>query len=74
MEHSSLKDMVTKCTGRVPIYIHPSFYRSLKLRYPVDVEGISRNGRVTTEVGTGSLRQAVGIITPEDFQPVVDSE
>ena len=48
MEHYSLKDMSTKCTGRVPIYVHPSFYRSLKLRYPLDVGGISRDGRVTS--------------------------
>ena len=36
--------------------------------------GISRDSRVTSELGTGSLRQAVGILTPEDFQPVVDTE
>ena len=59
---------------RVPIYVHLSFYRSLKLRYPMDVGGISRNGRVTNELGTGSLRQAMGILTPEDFRPVVNTE
>ena len=51
-----------------------SFYRSLKLRYPMDVGGITRDDRVSTELGTGSLRQAVGILTPKDFRPVVDSE
>ena len=50
------------------------FYRSLKLRYPLDVGRISRDGRVTPELGTGSLHQAVGILTPEDFRSVVDSE
>ena len=74
MEHPSLKNMSTKCTDRVLIYVHLSFYRSQKLRYPLDVGGISRDGRVTSELGTGSLRQAVGILTPEDFRPVVDSE
>ena len=74
MEHKSLNVVATKCTGRVPIYAHPSFYRSLKLRYPVDVGGITRNVRVSTELGTGSLRQAVGILIPEDFRPVVASE
>ena len=72
MEHLSLNVISTKCTDRVPIYVHPCFYRSLKLRYPLDVGGIFRNGRVTTELGTGSLRQAVGMLTPEDFRPVVD--
>ena len=74
MEPPSLKKMSTKCTGRVPVYVHPSFYRPLKLRYPLDVGRISRDGRVTSELGTSSLHQVIGILTPEDFRPVVDSE
>ena len=46
------------CTGWVSIYVLPFFYRSLKLRYPLDVRGVSREGRITTELGTGSLRHA----------------
>ena len=69
LEHPSLKKMLSFCSGRVPIYVHPCFYRSLKLKYPLDVGGISRDSRVTTELGTGSLRQAVGILTL-----IVDSE
>ena len=69
LEHSSLKKCITFCSGRV----HPSLYRSLKLRFPIDVGGITRDNRVTTELGTGSLRQAVGILTPKDFRPVVDT-
>ena len=72
--NTMLKKMLPYCAGRVPILVHPSFYRSLKLRYPMDVGGITRDDRVNTELGTGSLRQAVGILTPKDFRPVVDSE
>ena len=43
LEHSSLKKMLPFCSGRVPILVHPSFYRSLKLRYPMDVGGITRD-------------------------------
>ena len=74
MRHDSLNDISAKCTGRVPIYVHPTFYRSLKLRFPFDVGGISRSGRVTPELCTGSLRQAVGILTPKDFRLVVANE
>ena len=74
MGHDSLNEIAAKCTGRVPIYVHPTFYRSLKLRFPYDVGGISRSGRVTPELCTGSLRQAVGILTPKDFRPIVDTE
>ena len=69
-----LKKMLPFCAGRVPILVHPSFYRSLKLGYPMDVGGITRDDRVSTELGTGSLRQALGILTPKDFRPVVDTE
>ena len=74
LEHSSLKKILPFCSGRVPILVHPSFYRSLKLRYPMDVGGITRDDRVSSELGTGSLRQAVGILTPKDFRPIVDTE
>ena len=74
IEHFLLNKMLHQCTSRVPIYVHPSFYRSLKLRYPMDVGGISRDDRVTIELGTGSLHQVVGILISEDFGPVVDTE
>ena len=74
LRHQSLKKLLPFCLDRVPILVHPSFYRSLKLRYPVDVGGITRDDRVSTELGTGSLRQTVGILTPKDFRPVIDTE
>ena len=74
MGHPSHKDLLNKCTGRDPIYVHPCFYRSLKLRFPFDVGGISWDGRESTDLCTGSLRQAVGILTPKDFRPIVDTE
>ena len=45
-----------------------------KLWYPMDVGGISKDDRVTYELGSGSLRQAVGILTPGDFRPVINTE
>ena len=60
LEHPSLIKMSSFCSGRVPIYVHPSFYRALKLKYPKDVGEISRDGRVTTELGTGYLRHPGG--------------
>ena len=74
VKNTMLKKMLPFCSGRVLILVHPSFYRSLKLRDPMDVGGISRDDRVSTELGTGSLRQAVGILTPKDFRPIVASE
>ena len=74
LEHLWLKKMMSYCSGRVSIYVHPSFYRFLKLKYLLDVGRISREGLVSTELGNDSLRQTIGILTPNDFRPVVDSE
>ena len=74
LEHPSLNVMLSKCIGRVPIYVQPGFYRFLKLSSSMDVRGISRDSRVTNELGSGSLRQAVGIPTPEAFWPIVYTE
>ena len=74
LEHPFLKKCIPYCSGRVPILVHPSLYRSLKLKFPIDVGRITRDNRVRTELGTGSLRQAVGILTPKFFRPVVDDE
>ena len=62
--YPSLKKM-SYGAGRVPIYVYPSFYRALKVRFPMDVGGVSRDV---------SLGQAVGILTPEDFRTIVDTE
>ena len=70
LEHSLLKRCLNFCAGRVPILVH----LSLKVRFPLDVGGVSRDSRVTTELDTGSLRQAVGILIPRDFRPIVDTE
>ena len=56
--------MTPSCWSRVPIYVHPSFYRALKLKYRLDVGEISRDGQVSIELRTCSLRQAVGILNP----------
>ena len=73
LEHPSLKK-ITSFARWVPVHVHSSFYRALKLKYPLDVGDVSRDSRVTTELGTGSLKYAAGILTPEDFRAVVDSE
>ena len=46
LEQSFLKKCITFCSGRVPILVHPSLYRSLKLRFLIDVGGITRDNRV----------------------------
>ena len=67
MEPLSLKKALSFCSAQALVYVHPSFYRALKLKYPLDVEGVSRDGRVTTELGTSSLRHAISILAPEDY-------
>ena len=67
LEHPSLKKITSFFAGQVPVYVYPSFYRTLKLKYPLDVRGLSRDGWVTTELGTNSLRYVISILTPQGF-------
>ena len=46
---------ISHCAGRVSVYVHPSLYRALKLVPSQDVSRITVDGRLTTELGTGSL-------------------
>ena len=36
--------MLQFCAERVPVYVHPSFYKALKLACSLDVGGASRDG------------------------------
>lgn len=67
-----LKKLAHFCAGRVPVVLHPSVYRAAKLTFPMDVGGIVPEGRMTTELGTGSLGHSVGVLSPADFRPVCE--
>lgn len=54
-----LKKLLRFYADRVPVLIQPYLYRALKLAYPMDVGGIALNGRMTSEMVTGSLGQSV---------------
>ena len=40
----------------------------------MDFSGIMRDGRVTNELGIGSLGQAIFILRHKEFENVIDSE
>lgn len=64
-------DNVTKlqqfCSGRFPLLVHPSLYRALKQTFPLDIGGLSPDGTIKSEMGTGSMGEAVGVLTPAMF-------
>ena len=69
---SFLKDDLTSCkglVGRVPVVLHPSLYRALKLTFPRDVGGLAHDGAINNEMATGSMSQTVGVLTPAMFSP-----
>ena len=69
VEHSrdEFKNLNRECTGRTAIYMHPSFYRFLKLTYPSMVGGIMRDGQLTNELVSGNLGHTFATLTREDF-------
>ena len=74
MEHPFLRKMAYYCLGRVLICVYFSLYRAIKSQFPLDVGGLSRDGQVTTYLGTETLAHAVSILTPEDFKTIVATE
>ena len=67
-EDTFLNSQAARCRDRVPIYVHPSFYRALKLTYPYDVGGLVRDGRFTKEHSRGIMSRSVGVLSAADFQ------
>lgn len=57
---------------KLPVLLHPSLYKALKLTYPMYVGVIVLDGRFTSEMGTGSIGQIVLVLIPADFCPVCE--
>ena len=69
---SYFKDDLHSCKGlveRVPVVLHSSLYRAVKLTYPRDIRGLAHDGVITNEMATGSMNQTVGVLTPAKFSP-----
>ena len=69
---SYIKDDLISWKGlvwRVPVVLHPSLYRALKLTYPQNVGGLAHDGVITNEMAAGSMSQTVGILSPVMFSP-----
>ena len=64
---TDLKKSKQNCLGRVPMLLHPSLYRALKLTFPRDVGGVSQDGSISTEMGVDPMGPAVGVLTPHMF-------
>ena len=67
------KEINREVSGRTAIYMHPSFYRFLKLAYPSMVGGIMRNGLLTNDLASGNLGHTFSKLTREDFGLEADS-
>ena len=55
---SYFKDDLHSCkglAGRVPVVLHSSLYRAVKLTYPQDIGGLAHDGVITNEMATGSM-------------------
>ena len=51
-DHISCKDLV----GRIPVVLHPSLYKAVKLTYLRDIGGLTQDGAISNEMATGSIR------------------
>ena len=65
--HPDLKKLRICCSGRVPVFMHPSLYRAAKLTFPRDVGGVSQDGTISNEMGVDPMGPAIGVLTPGMF-------
>ena len=64
-DHHSCKGLI----GRVPVVLHSSLYRAVKLTFLRDIGGLAHDGAITNEMATGSMSQTVNVLTPAMFSP-----
>ena len=69
----SLEPMQKKCRGRIPILVHPTLYRAIKLTFPLDVGRLALNKNLTDYMRSGDMGPSVTSIGPEHFRAIDDT-
>lgn len=66
MYYEQIMELKQFHSGMLPIFVHPSLYRALKLMlmFPGDIGSLSLEGAIKTE-----MRPLVGVLTPAMFNP-----
>lgn len=57
------------CSMRAPVFVHSFLYRALKLTYLWDIGSIPQDDSIKTNMGQGSMEEAVGLLSTTIFQP-----
>lgn len=63
----NIKKLNQFCSRRPPLFVYSSLYRALKLTFLFQIGGLSLDDTIKSEIGYGSIRQAVDVLTPAAF-------
>lgn len=55
------------CSRRIPIFIHPSLYRTVRLTFPRDIGRMSQDESIKNEMSQISMEQVIGDLIPGMF-------
>lgn len=55
IESPRLTKLSKHCSGRAHFFLHPTLYRDVNLTFPTNIGGIVKDGRITSDMGPGSL-------------------
>lgn len=61
-DDANVKRLHQYCSDRVPLFVHPSQYRALKLTFPWDIDNISPDGTIKRDMGQNSMGPAVSVL------------
>ena len=48
-------EVMNYVSKRVPLYVHPSLYRALKITFQQDIGGLAQDNTITKEMGFGLI-------------------
>lgn len=58
--------MSKHCSRRASVLLQSTLYSTVKLNFQIDGSGIVKDGRIKSDIGSGSLGQSAGALSPTE--------
>lgn len=72
-DNDSFMNVLPECKEKVPILVHPLFYRDFKLTFLLDAGSIARSNHDTRELATLSMMHSIGVFSLAAFRTGYDT-
>lgn len=69
VENQEINKLKQFCMERATVFVHLSFYKTLKVAYPWDIGGLSLDVSIKNEMVHGPMGMAIGVLSPTMYRP-----